>query len=221
MALKGKRLIALTAAVVVIALGLAAVFSEIHASNRINADLTRVACLGDSITQDTVYPDILQSLLGNDSEVGNFGYTGASVNFHSNNSYYFTEAYMNAKSFQPTTVIILLGTNDARTGLATQINNTFVRNYERMINRTQEWSSKPMIFLVKPPPLFKNTLDLNQTFFVQDVLPGIDRVAKDTGLPIIDLYTPLLNHPEYFSDGVHPNNAGAQTIADLIYKAIK
>ncbi len=40
------------------------------------------------------------------------------------------------------------------------------------------------------------------------------------GLPLIDVYTPLVNHPEDFSDGVHPNAQASQIIANTIYKGI-
>jgi alpha-L-fucosidase 2 len=89
-----------------------------------------------------------------------------------------------------------------------------------MINRTERWNSTQQIFLVIPPPIFNNTLDLNSTSYVEGVIPRIKQVANDFGLPIVDVYTPLVDHPEYFYDGVHPNNAGVQIIANTIYKAI-
>jgi sialate O-acetylesterase len=61
---------------------------------------------------------------------------------------------------------------------------------------------------------------LNGTDYVEGVIPRIEQVATTLGLPIIDVYTPLLSHPEYFPDGVHPNSAGAQVIANIIYNAI-
>ena len=124
--------------------------------------LARVACLGDSITQLTGYPADLQTLLGNNSIVGNFGVSGSTVNFNTDEPYFFELAFRHALAFEPTTVIIMLGTNDARTDNYQQI-NTFVADYERIISRIQALSSKPQIFLVEPPPIFNNTLDLNGT----------------------------------------------------------
>ena len=49
---------------------------------------------------------------------------------------------------------------------------------------------------------------------------ALKQVANETGLPLIDVYTPMLDHPEYFPDGVHPNNEGAQIIANTIYYAL-
>jgi acyl-CoA thioesterase-1 len=216
---KRKRMFAVSIALLVITLSSIVVFSE-NLANSVNAKLVRVACLGDSITEMTGYPEDLQGLLGNNSVVGNFGVSATTVNFNSGAPYYFEPAFRNARNFLPTTVIVMLGTNDARMDMYEKIVN-FTANYERMLNRTQRWNSTQQIFLVIPPPIFNNTLDLNGTFYVEEVIPRIQQVARDRGFPIIDVYTPLLNHPEYFPDGVHPNCEGAQAIAKLIYDAIK
>jgi lysophospholipase L1-like esterase len=113
----------------------------------------------------------------------------------------------------------MLGTNDARADYYQQINN-FVDDYTRILNSIQTLESKPRIFLVKPPPIFNNTFYLNGTSFVEGVLPRIEQVASTLGLPTIDVYTPFVNHPEYFPDGVHPNRDGAQIIANIVYRAI-
>jgi lysophospholipase L1-like esterase len=196
------------------------VFSENLASNSADDKLSRVACLGDSNTQITDYPADLQTLLGNSSVVGNFGVSGSTVNFNTSNSYFFQGAFRQAINFRPTTVIIMLGTNDARTDNYQKI-NSFVTDYERMISRIQNFSSKPQIFLVEPPPIYNNTMSLNETDFVQGVIPRIQQVADTLHLPLINVYTQLLNHPEYFLDGVHPNSEGAQVIANTIYNAIQ
>jgi len=217
---KTKRLFIVAIEVLLIALSLTIVFSNNSATYSINSNrFSRVACLGDSITNMTGYPEELQTLLGNRSVVGNFGVSGATVNLNSNKPYYYDFTYRDARNFLPTTVIIMLGTNDARTDNYLKINN-FTANYERMVNRTQRWNTTQQIFLVIPPPIFNNTLDLNSTSYAEGVIPRIKQVAIDLGLPIIDVYTPLVNHPEDFYDGVHPNSEGVRIIVDTIYQAI-
>jgi lysophospholipase L1-like esterase len=218
---KRKSIIIVAVAILVVALSLTVVFSANPASTHVNENLARVACLGDSITEITGYPELLQSFLGNNSVVGNFGVSGATVNLHSNKPYYYETIFqIDARSFRPTTVVIMLGTNDARTDTY-QKNINFTANYERMINRTQHWNNTEQVFLVIPPPIFNNILDLNGTSFAEGVIPHIRKVATEMGLTLIDVYTPLKDHPEYFPDGVHPDMEGAQIIADIIYKAIK
>lgn len=200
------------------------VYSIATLENNPNQDgkLARVACMGDSITEVSGYPEDLQALLGHDSVVGNFGVRGATVSFGSVHPYYFTEEYPDAVDFQPTTVVLMLGTNDARADTYTLIDN-FVKNYERIIEGIHDSndSSKAQIYLVKPPPILENDLNLSSTNFANGVLPKIEQVAKELNLPIIDLYTPLLDHQEFYLDGVHLNSEGAQYIANIIYQAIK
>jgi acyl-CoA thioesterase I len=227
MNMKTKGLLAVSIAILVISLSLVEVFSQSVPTintNESSGTLARVACMGDSITNVTSYPADLQTLLGKNSVVGNFGYNGAAINFYSDRTYYFSDEYKSARAFLPTTVIIMLGTNDARTNLYDAIGN-FTPNYnymiQHMINGTRRFTSQPQIFLVIPPPIFENNLNLTNTFYTNEIIPRIHQVADSFGLPVIDVYTPLVNHPEYFSDGVHPNAEAAQLIANTIYNTIK
>jgi lysophospholipase L1-like esterase len=217
---KTKKISLAIAAILVVTLSLTVVISENFAFNSYNHNVRRVACLGDSITNETGYPDDLQVLLGNGSIVGNFGVNGAAVNLWSDSAYRYTDQYNWSSRYGATTVILMFGANDARNSLSGNLGE-FVRDYERLISRVQNFSSKPQVYLVLPPPIFNNTLNLNVTIFNQDIIPYIRQVANETGVPLIDANTPLLCHPEYFSDGVHPNGYGAQIIAQTIYNTIK
>ena len=123
------------------------------------------------------------------------------------------------KGFLPNIIIILLGTNDANTKISFS-STKFEADYTTLINKFQELTSKPKIWLVKPTPIYDNVLNLSNAKLKQNVIPSIDRVADDLGLPTIDVYTPLLNHSDYFFDGVHPGNEGARIIANEVYRAI-
>ncbi|MCX8153919.1 MAG: GDSL-type esterase/lipase family protein [Candidatus Bathyarchaeota archaeon] len=216
-----KRRKSLAAIIIILlstAVGLFAAFLN-RTDRSMNRKFARVACLGDSITEASGYPEYLQALLGNDSVVGNFGVSGATVSLNSYKPYYFEHAFEEAKHFEPTTVIVMLGTNDARTDYYQQIDN-FISDYSRIIKSLQTLNGKPQIFLVKPPPIFNNTYELNGNNFVAGILPRIEKVANTFGLPVIDVYTQLANQPEYFPDGVHPNTEGAKIIANIIYSAI-
>jgi lysophospholipase L1-like esterase len=188
-----------------------------------NNKLARVACLGDSNTEASGYPEDLQTLLGKASVIGNFGILGATVNFGSVNPYYFHDKYPEAVDFQPSTIVIMLGTNDARADTYELIEN-FTKDYEQIIRglQTSANSSKAQIFLVKPPPILNNALNFSDSYLTEGVIPRIETVAEKLNLTVIDVYTPLLNHPEYYlGDGVHLNSQGAKAIANIIYEAIK
>ncbi len=179
----------------------------------------RVACVGDSITEGTEYPYDLAALLGANYSVSNFGVGGASVSLESEKPYKNQPEFGEAKDSLPNIVIIMLGTNDAPLAPTGHILN-FTADYKELIGEFKALATNPKIWMVKPPPIFSNGTGLSPSFFVQEVIPRIEQVANETGIPLIDVYSPLVNHPEYFSDGVHPNGEGSEIVATLIFKAI-
>ncbi len=179
----------------------------------------RVACVGDSITGGTDYPSDLWMLLGENYTVGNFGVPGSTASVDSENPYMNNTEFQNAKNFEPNIVIIMLGTNDANS----QINPTqkiAVDDYVKLVKAFQSLPSKPQIYLVKPPPVFCNGTIPSAEYFSDHVIPTIEQAAKQTNVPIIDVYSAMADKSAFFPDGVHPNGQGANLIAYEIYKAI-
>ena len=172
-----------------------------------------VSCVGDSITEWSGYPSMLQTMLGSSYEVGNFGVAGAAVSPSWYTSYARQPEFYESKECEPSIVVIMLGTNDAHTS---QSASNFSTDYENIVSEYQTLPSHPKILLVKPPPIYDNKLELNDTHLDGYVLPGIEQVAYELGLPTVDVNGALANHPEYFDDGVHPNNDGAFAIATEI-----
>ncbi len=169
-----------------------------------------VSCVGDSITEWSGYPAILQTILGSNYEVGNFGVTGAAVSPSWYTSYVNQPEFYESKEFEPSIVVIMLGTNDAHT---CQTAGNFPSDYKNLVSEYQTLSSHPKILLVEPPPIYDNKLELNDTNLDGHVIPGIEQVAYELGLPTVDVNSALANHPEFFEDGVHPNSEGALAIA--------
>ncbi len=178
----------------------------------------RVACVGDSITEGFGYPNELWMLLGADYSVGNFGAGGSTVSLNSDKPYMNQSAFHEAKAFLPDIVVIMLGTNDASSDY--RYIDEFVADYKKLISEFQTLPSKPEVWLVKPPPIFNNSLGPIDTNLEQGVIPRIEQVANELGLPLIDVHAALLNHPEYFLDGVHPTIQGTKIIASEVNIAI-
>jgi lysophospholipase L1-like esterase len=179
-----------------------------------------VACVGDSITEGTGYPDELWMMLGSNYSVQNFGVGGSTALLSSDKPYMNQSALQKAEEFQPDIVIIMLGTNDAIPEYFVHIDQ-FVSDYKALIGEFQALPKAPKIWLVLPPPILSNSSGPNSVNFVEGVMPRLEQIANETGLPLIDAYSPFLNHPEYFRwDGVHPNGQGAKAIAVEVYKAI-
>ena len=187
-----------------------------------------VACVGDSLTELTEYPCDLMNKLGDDYVLCNFGISATTVTLASESSYMDSTLFQSALDFKPDIVIIMLGTNDARPNLF-PFNSTFVDDYITLINAFQKLSHSPEIWLVLPPPIFDDQSGaISPEYFEQIILPGIRQVADETNLPVIDVYSHLIDCSEYFPDGVHPakttenlgNEPVAQIIATTIYEAI-
>ena len=177
-----------------------------------------ISCVGDSITELSGYPTELQTMLGKDYSVGNFGVSGSTVSINSKKPYVEQSAFQEAKDFQPSAVVIMLGTNDAHTYQST---SDFGTDYMNLINEYQSLTSQPEILLVKPPPIYANELELSDTKFQEDIIPVIDQIADELNLPVVNVNLALGNHPEYFiDDGVHPNPEGAFAIANEIWEAL-
>ena len=214
------KILALGVAILILSLSVLLILFFRSTEEPANFDgVTRVACMGDSNTEVTGYPADLQTKLGANYSVGNFGSTGATVLLDTDGPYLNRDAFKNATDFQPNIVVIMLGTNDARTNIYMSIDH-FVDDYVKLIREVQQFKSKPKIWLATPPPIFDNNLSLSSEYLTDGVIPRIRRVATIVGLPLIDVYSTLATHSEYFSDGVHVNSAGAEIIASEVFKGI-
>ena len=178
----------------------------------------RVACVGDSITADTKYPEDLGTKLGANYTVGNFGVGRTTVSLTFNKPYLNQSAFHDALNFEPDIVVILLGTNDGY--LSEGQRSNFTSDYKTLVAPFQALSTEPKIYMVVPPPVFNNTMGLPAVVVENNVIPLVNQTANDLNLPLIDIHTPLVNHPEDFSDGVHPNSQGSKITAEIIFNAI-
>jgi len=188
-------------------------------SIRLGTDIIHVACVGDSITEGSGYPSNLQAMLGNAYFVGNFGVTGSTVSSDSKTPYTNQSAFLRGKSFQPSIVIIMLGTNDAAESLNSSTAD-FTTDYRNLVKEYQSLESNPEIWLANPPPLFENNLNLSNTNLLRNIIPCIEHVAVELDLQVIDVNAALDDYPEYFGDGVHPNTEGATLIARTICQTV-
>lgn len=179
----------------------------------------RVACVGDSITEITGYPSLLQSMLGENYTVGNFGVTGSTVLLNSWKPYMNQTQFENAEAFQPNIVVIMLGTNDDLKELE-QYNETFEDDYTKLISSFQQLQSNPQILIANSPPIFSNSSDLNPSYLADTIIPQTADLADKMSLPLIDVYNSFGNHTDYFADGVHPNSQGAELIASDVCDTI-
>ncbi|MCW4002955.1 MAG: GDSL-type esterase/lipase family protein [Candidatus Bathyarchaeota archaeon] len=222
--MKAKKLciIAVTIAFLITPITLQAYEMQKNQTSQINSRSfpIRVACVGDSITQDSGYPSDLQTMLGSNYTVGNFGSRESTVLRISWKPYMNQPEFQDAKDFSPDIVVIMLGTNDGLKMLHS-FNETFDDDYIALVNSFQELESKPQIWVAKPPPIFSNSPDLSSEYYSETIIPMTENIATELNLPVIDVYNAFGDNASYLSaDGVHPNNDGAALIASEVYKAL-
>jgi lysophospholipase L1-like esterase len=179
---------------------------------------TRIALIGDSITELTKYPYYVMQSLGPSYLVGNFGVCGTTISLDSESAYMHSNAFVEAANFKPKIAVVMLGTNDANLSLKESYTN-FVEDYLVLIEKLQMLKSKPKVWIVKPPPIFNEILGYSTEGLAKGVNPAIEEVARRANVAIIDVYSALTNS-QYFLDGVHPNDEGAKIIACVICQAI-
>ena len=182
----------------------------------------KVACIGNSITAGSSGPSYvptLQTRLGSGYTVQNDGVGGTTLLKNGDKPYWTQGLLSQTMAFLPNIVTIKLGTNDTKPQNWDSYNTQFRRDYEALIDTLNTLSTKPKIFLVLPVPIWTNTYGIRDSA-LQKMIPIIKDIGAKRGLWIIDANTPLKNFSSYFSDGVHPNQAGADTIANVIYHCI-
>lgn len=201
-----------------------AVFSLLlFISTTVNAaGKVKVSCIGNSITEGNMggkYPVYLSSLLGEGYQVENDGVSGTTL-LKNGDKPYWTKGKLNQVfAFKPDIITIKLGTNDTKPQNWDYHKNEFERDLIALIDTLNTLSTQPEIFLVLPAPAFSNVYGIRDSI-LNPIVTIIKDVAADRTLPVIDVNTPLLNFRNYFKDGVHPNEAGSDTIAHLIYRSI-
>lgn len=192
----------------------------------------KIACVGNSITagagasdrEKKGYVGVLSTMMGLGYDVENFGVSGATACRETHKPYVDLPAFREAKEFQPDIVTIALGTNDSQP----KVWNTgdFSKNFEKdlasICDEFIQLPSKPIVYLCLPIPIVPNNRWPHQPdVLVNEIIPLIKKVAQDKGLKIIDLYTPLIDKSNDYSDMLHPNDVGHYLIADQIYKTLK
>jgi len=185
-----------------------------------------VACVGDSITYGSgitdrtndSYPAQLQRILRQFDpawEVRNCGVSGATLLRRGDKPYINQSAYTDARTCNPDVVIIKLGTNDSKPQ-NWQYKDDFVADYGSLIDSFRALPSRPVVCICKPVPAFAVTFTIRPDVIRDEILPLIDRIAEEKGVPVIDLYTALLDYGRLFPDNIHPNAEGAGVMAETI-----
>lgn len=204
----------------------------------------KINCVGDSITTGVgtspgfpsypnSYPLRLQLLLGTGTKVGNYGASGYTLMSKCDYPYILSGSYNISKNSSDI-VIIMLGTNDAKIVFETPgftgatVPNwdnkaDFIPDYVNLINIYKNLASHPQVFICTTCPVteYSSIHKISPDVVNNELQPMIYQVAEQTGVTVIDVYSAMLGHEDLYIDKLHPNNEGAQIIANTVYAAIK
>lgn len=191
--------------------------------------LKKVACIGDSVTKGygiakgKSYPEQLQTQLGENYLVGNFGRNGATLLKKGHNPYMASPEYREALLFQPDIVVIALGLNDTDPRNWPNYKLDFKSDYHSLIESFKQQNPKVQIYICKMTPIFSGHprfLSGTRDWF-QQIQSEIISIAENHHLTLIDNHAELYTRIDLFDDFIHPNADGATILANNVFKHLK
>jgi acyl-CoA thioesterase-1 len=194
-------------------------------SARAASAATKVACVGasttsgDGSTAGHHFPDELGRALGANFQVRNFGVSGTTMLRKGDNPYW--PHLPPALAFQPDIAVFWFGGNDAKPQNWVH-KNEFVGDYEDMLHMFQALPTHPRLFVFKSMVIRDpNGSGIPKTVLEMEVFPKIEQIVAETGSILVNYHDAFITHPEYFPDGVHPNDAGTLAIGKFVADIIR
>ncbi|MDR0864403.1 MAG: family 43 glycosylhydrolase, partial [Candidatus Symbiothrix sp.] len=194
---------------------------------QINAQ-TRITCIGASITEgarienpkENSYPGQLQSLLGVNYKVENYGVSSATMLKNGNFPYWKTDAYQKALQSNPDIVFIDLGGNDAKA-----VNRPFYNELEQdcrdMIRAFKALPTHPRVIVLLPTVFFEtDTNGIYDPVSKNEVAPRLQKAAYEEGVEVVDMHPLLIDRPDWIPDKIHPEEKGSEIIAKRLFRQI-
>ncbi len=200
---------------------------------------------GFGVEERESYPYRLGVMLGEDYEVVNKGVCcSTAMNLELDGQvmgfpYVRQERYREALAEKGDIYVILLGTNDAQDGmddvedvvnpLSNMISRKgeFVSCYQAIIDSVRESAPAAAIYIGIPAPVQKCIWRRHQERYLQELMPFFEEIfAANPDIKKIDVHAAFSGLDKekvsalYQSDGLHPNPAGLQLIADTVYSAL-
>ena len=191
-------------------------------------DGTKVVCVGDSITygqgvlgsrRTDTFTAILAELTG--YTVKNYGLCNRTLLSDGNFPYAEEHHYADSLAEGADVYIIMLGSNDSKPQYWDK--EQFVSEYTEFIKSYLELDSAPTVYVMVPPRVYieQDGGNCDDATVDGELTDAISEIAEELSIEVIDLYSITTDHPEWFSDGLHPKKEGNAAIAEEIAKHIK
>ena len=190
----------------------------------------KVACVGNSITYGTgvanreqnAYPVVLQRLLGKGYQVENFGRPGATLLRHGHRPYFDQPEFRAALQFRPDIAVIHLGINDTDPRNWPNYRDEFIPDYLALIDSLRAVNPQVRILVARLTPIGVDhpRFDSGTRKWREEISQAVQQVADIAHVEWIDFYAPLVAHPDWMPDAVHPDARGAEVLAKVAYSGI-
>ncbi len=185
-----------------------------------------VACVGEQTTHsahrenDPEYPTRLAELLGAGYAVHNFGLPKGRVLVNGpapeSDTYAGSAVFEQSRAAAPDVVVFgPWGRHDTYEGNWPELRDEFPADLERLARAYTELPNGPRVFVVTPLPF-----DGGTAHPITELLEPTQQLAHKLSLPVIDLWSAFLGHPELYKDGTHLTPEGQQRHAQVVSAAI-
>lgn len=192
--------------------------------------IIKVPCVGNSITYGTgvanreqkAYPVVLQRLLGKGYQVENFGKPGATLLRRGHRPYFDLPEFRAALQFRPDIAVIHLGINDTDPRNWPNYRDEFIPDYLALIDSLRAVNPHVRILVARLTPIGVDhpRFDSGTCKWREEISQAVQQVAEIARVEWIDFYAPLVPHPDWLPDAVHPDARGAEVLAKVAYAGI-
>ena len=111
---------------------------------------------------------------------------------------------------------MMIGVNDIDAGATLQ---DYLAALRDAVAEIKEALDDPAIYIASTPP-FGNFLPQVAAEYRSSWVPAIEETAAELGATFVDINGQVTDYPDNYPDGLHPNEAGAETLAALVTEAI-
>ena len=195
----------------------------------------KVALVGDSVTYGhsiknwpkNNYPALLSDMLGENYCVKSYGVSGSTIQPDGDQPYNITKAYTWSHEFEADILVFMLGSNDSKPENWKGAEK-FKEEYLKMLDSYVNTENPPVVLLCTPPTAYfpegvtegLSNYDV-QPLLIEEIADIVRDVASEGDYTLIEINNLTENRRDLFGDdNVHPNNDGAKSIADEVYKFI-
>jgi lysophospholipase L1-like esterase len=189
-----------------------------------------ILCLGDSMTEGGYggYPVHLRRLVK--TKFPRVRVYAAARPGHNTREYAaFLRNSDVLRKYRPDIVLLMLGTNDARTDGDKSSLNEFRQEMNRIVDMIRaggvgKYRGPGAIFIATLPPIFSidlpNFSEESRRRIVGEINPAIRRLARERNLNLVDVER-LFRENRDLLPGIHPSAAGFRRMAETFFAAIR